>query len=318
MADVMFKGPMVGRFFRLSSGPEGSSLVEACSEYAAVEDRGVGSSFYRAFCRGVLPNDGQLGEDPTELAYRDGGSGVWRFWLREETRTASRGAIHERALRIAMEEDEGTPLDRMQPRERKDMLERARRELLRQVVPSIRILPAVVVDDWLWIGGKGTASDRTYIHLLRNVFGPVEPDPLLWSDTGFGWTTCSYATLQAFIQSKAGELAPDVVLSSITIKGRSIQVRAADGTDASRAVVKQVAKTSSESAVKTLSFEVQRDGTPILVEVDMDGVFRGEPMKSFGGLPQERIRRRFDDVRYAAARLKELMAELVAQAEEEP
>jgi len=317
VADSIYKGPLNGRFYRLSSAlKRGTSLVDGCSRHSWVEGQGRGLRFYRSFCRGTLPHDGCLQEDPTDLAYADGDSGVWRLWFREETRKVGRSSVEEAAARMALDNDEGTPLSKMQRREKKQLLEQARRELLMHVIPSIRVVPVVVVDDWLWIGRKASVSDRSYVHMLRHVLGSLDVDPMLWSNDGPGWTACSYATLQAFVRSAAGELAPDVALTKVDIRGRSLHVRATQSADDIRSVLQEVARSTSEASIKKLSFEVYIDGTPIVVESDKHGVFRADPLRSAGGLPDERIRRRFGDVRQAAVRLRELMVEKVAELED--
>ncbi len=315
--DVVYSGPLNGRFFKVSPVLQpGRSLVDVCLEHAWSAERSAGSPSYRSFCRSAVPHDGDLGEDPDLLSYDDDGTGVWRLWLREESRKAGRAAIEERAAELVVEQYPDTPLLKLQRSEKKDILARAKRDLLRMAVPSIRIIPLVAMSGWVWIGRRACAKDRTYVHLLRQVFSSLELDPLLWDPDEAGWTSCSYATLLAFVRSTNGELAPDVVLSEIDVRGRAIQLKAADSAEDVRAVLREVTKSTSEASVSRLSFEVYRDGTSIVLDADEHGLHRGAPAKSAGGLPHERISRRFGDVRYASGRVREVMMGLVKQLEE--
>jgi hypothetical protein len=232
-------------------------------------------------------------------------------------RTAGRNALEERAAALALESDPDTPLSKLQKSDRLEFIEQARGQLLQVALPKIRIVPVVVMDDWLWIGRRACATDRGYVHMLRPLFGDLELSAVLWDEAESGWSSCSYATLLAFLDAKGGELSSDVVLTEIEVRGRSMQLKAGDAADEVRAVLKQVTETASEAAVKRLTFEVYRDGVPIVVDADQQGLFRATPMKSVGGLPHERLRRRFSDVRYAASRVQAVMAELVAKAQAE-
>lgn len=313
--DPVFSGALAGRFYRLGTplSPD-KSLVEAALPQAWEEGLPV-VPFLRRFCQGTMPNEGDLGDDSVDLAYHDGGTGFWRLWLREETRKAPKVAIQHRAAKLALELDPDTPLPKMQRSGRVQVMDQAKRELLKEAIPQIRVLPVVVGTEWVWVGRRACVTDRTYIHLLRQVVGDLEPDPLLWSEDG-GWSTCSYATLLAFTKVKAGELAPDVHLCEVDVKGRSVQLKASDSADEVRAVLKQLTSAVSETSVRRMSFDVMKDGVRIVVDVDGHGVYRVVPMRSPGGLSHERIARRFGDARYAAARIRTVMEELVARFEE--
>lgn len=316
--DVVYQGALNGRFYSLAPVPQpGRSFVSSALSMAWTPGSGRGLTVSRTFCRGQLPFDGDLNEDSTSLAYDDSGSGVWRLWLREETRSVGRNAVEERAVQLAHGEDPDTLLYRMQKGDRVAYLEKARQELLQEALPQIRIVPLVVVSGRLWIGRRAAVEDRTYVHQLRQVFGDLEPDPLLWNETESDWVSCSGATLSAFVSSRSGELAGDVVLTEVDIRGRSIQVKAADNADEVRALMKAVTQTVSETVVRRMCFEVYRDGSPICVHCDAHGLYRGMPVRSVGGLPHERIRRRFDDVLYAAGRIRSVMTDLVQKASEQ-
>jgi len=235
--------------------------------------------------------------------------------MREEMRKAPKAAIQHLASRLALELDPDTSLEKMQRSGRLEVTERAKRDLLKVAIPQIRVVPVVAGTDWIWVGRKAAVTDRTYIHLLRQVVGDLEPDPLLWSEDG-GWSSCSYATLLAFTKAKAGELAPDVYLCEVDVKGRSVQLKASDSADEVREVLKHLTSAVSETSVRRMAFEVMKDGVRIAVDVDGHGVCRVSPMRSSGGLSHERIARRFGDARYAAARIRAVMEELVAEFEE--
>ena len=313
--DSIYSGALTGRFYRLGERLDrNTSLVSAC-EGLSWSSSSSPVAFSRTFCESCLPYEGDIGEDTGDLAYHDSGSGVWRMWLREETRKVSKMAVEQYAAKIALKEDPDTSLKKMQRSDRLRVTQMARLDLISSCVPQIRVVPIVVIDDLLWIGKRSSVKDRTYIHLLRQVVGDLEEDSLLWNDGG--WSSCSYATLKEFCSVKAGELAPDVHLSDLHVHGRSIQVKASDGAEDVRKLLSQMTASVSETGVKRLSFEVMRDGVRIEVDADAYGVFRAVPMRSPGGLPHERVRRRFEDVLYAASRIKTVMSEIVARYEEE-
>jgi len=314
--DAVFAGSLSGRFFRIAPRPAvGTSLVAGAMEQAWRIDAGKGRAFVRRFCAGTVPHGGDLGEDPTPLSYNDGGTGIWRMWFREESRTAGRNAIEERASSMALDQDSDTSLVNLPRSVRKELLDSARRELLQSAVPKIRIVPLVMSGDWLWIGRRAASDDRSYVHVLRSLLGELELDPLVWDADETEWTACSYATLLAFVEAQGGELAPDVFLTDIEIKGSSMHLKISDGEGEIRSMVKRLCHTAVDGSVKKLTFEVHKDGVPIAIDLDAQGLFRGRPLRSAGGLPHDRISRRFADVRYAAARVGQIMKGLVAEVE---
>lgn len=314
--DVVFTGPLNGRFFKVAPSPiAGTSFVESAMKLAWESGTGKGLSFVRRFCTGVVPYDGDLGEDPTPLSYSDGGHGIWRLWFREESRTVGRNAVEERASSMALDRDSDTSLSNLPRSVRKELMDEARRELLKVVVPKIRIVPVMVSSEWAWIGRRTAAEDRSYVHVLRSVLGSLEFDPLVWDADETEWTACSYATLLAFVKAQGGELAPDVFLTDIEIKGGSVHLKISESEDEVRSMVERLCHTAADGSVKKLTFEVHKDGTPISIDIDAEGLYRGRPLRSAGGLPHDRISRRFADVRYAAGRAGQVMKDLVAQVE---
>lgn len=314
--DPVFSGSLSGRFYRLGAVlSKGSSFVDLARRQAWVPDGPV-LPVSRGFCQGAPPHDGNLGDDPSDLSYQDSGGGIWRAWLREETRKVPKMAIQQRASAIALELDPDTSLSKLQRSAHDRIVDQAKVELMKDVIPNARVIPIVFGMDWLWIGKKGCSTDRSYVHILRQVVGDLYFDPVLWGDGG-GWSSCSYATLLAFTRSRGGQLSSDVCLSEVDVKGRSIHLKASDSADEVRHVLKHMTSAVSETSVHRMSFEVLKDGVRIGVDADPHGLYRVSPMRSSGGLPHERIHRRFDDARYAATRVREVMADLVRGVEEE-
>lgn len=311
--DPVFSGPFSGRFYRLDRAMDlGSSLVSRALMAAWVGT--PAAVFERGFCRGSSPHDGDLGDDAVDLSYCDGGTGIWRLWIREDSRKVPKSAVMELAARLAFDRDPDTSLRQSSRSVRSSLEEAARYALLKQAIPATRVIPVVAGRDeggWIWIGRSGCASDRSYVQFLRSVVGDLELDPVVWSSDG-GWATSSYATLVASTKVRGGRLAPDVFLRGIDVKGTSLHVKASDGVDIGALLEKMGA--SSETSVRSLSFEILKDGVSVQVDVDAHGVCRVSPMRSAGGLPADRLRRRFSDARSSCGRVRSVMADAVEEA----
>lgn len=312
--DSVFKGPLTGRFFRLSSCVSpGSSLVKDAMENAWSEGSGQGTPFSRRFCRGTVPHDGRLIDDDIDLSYCDDGTGVWRLWIREESRTAGRNTVELLASKMALQLDPDTPLHKMLRSRRSEIVSEARFQILCDAVPNVRIVPVVVVGDLVWIGRKSASTDKGYPLFLRHVLGDMKPCSMVWDELDLGWTQCSYAALLAFSSSNGGQIAPDILLTHIDIRGSSMQLKTADNNDEVQSIVSKITENVSEAAVKKLSFDVFVNGSAISLDIDEHGLSRCTPMRSMGGLSHERIRRRFSDVTVASSRLGELLSGLVSK-----
>lgn len=140
---------------------------------------------------------------------------------------------------------------------------------------------------------------------------------MLWSPGDVGWSAFSYAAMLSFVNSKDGQLAPDVLLTQVEARGRSVRLRAMDNADEVRAIMRQMTQVASEASVRRLSFSVYKDGLEICLEADEHGLFRVVPARSVGGLPHERIKRRLDDIRYASTRISSVMSDVIRQIEDD-
>jgi len=125
--------------------------------------------------------------------------------------------------------------------------------------------------------------------------------------SGEGWEAFSYATLFQFVDSKGASLDDDVELCEVQTKGSSLRCRVTENTEASVDVLGKLLHSGTEGTVEKMSFEVYRHGSTVKVEVDKHGVFGLRPSRSAGGLPAERIRRRFMDGIESVDRVRSVM-----------
>jgi len=300
----------VGRFYSLSSPPHpNESIASKCVGHAWSEKLGSGLPFSRGFCRGVMPYDGDILNPLVDLSYDDDGHGVWRLFLREEERSAGKMLVQTRAHEMALEADPDSPLSCLHGTAKKRLMEDARKDVLERVLPKMRIVPVLVSDDWAWVGRRSVSSDRSISILLSRIFGASEPDPLVF-DEDTGWSSSSYAVLKGIVES-GSRLSPDVTLLDIDISDKSVSIKATGVEDTARLMLEAVEGHVSETSVKRMSFEVYSDGCSTVIDVDSKGFYRGMPPRSVGGLPHERVLRRFSDVRQSSLRIKEVMHELV-------
>lgn len=316
--DAIFARSFAGRFFRMSSPLKRStSLHGLVQEHGWVESMGSGQPFARAFCVGEPPFNGSLDESTMDLAYDDGGTGVWRLWLREEERTAGRRQTEALAVQMALQDNPDSPLKKRHRSEQKQLLERAKIDILKTASPKMRIIPVISSSDWVWIGSRSSATDLELSAFLSHVLGRIQSDPLIWTPgNGLGWSVYSMTSLLAFLEVEAGQIASDVSLTEIDVQGRSMTCKATDSASVVRDVMREFAKSSSDAVVRRLSFEVYKEGNCITLDVDQHGVFRALAPSSVGGLPHERILRRFNDVFFAAQRINSVLNELHSKFEE--
>ena len=309
--DGLFARSLVGRFYRLKQPIErNTSLLKIADPHAWEKGREVGRSFYRGLCDGDPPYEGDLGASDIELAYDDGGSGIWRLWIREEERSVSRKQIESRATVLARADDPDTPLKKRQRSNQVFLKSQARADLLQEATPKLRVVPVLLTQEWAWIGRRASVDDLAYGLLLGRLVGSVQPDPIVWAPDGdLGWSAASMAVLFAFLESESTNLAPDVMLCKLDARGHSLSCKATDDIETVREVLREFTQNTGSVLIRALSFEVYQGGDSILVEVDRHGVFRVIPSRSRGGLPAERIKRRFDDALCAARRVGEVMKE---------
>lgn len=312
--NAILLGPLVGRFYSLALPPgPGGVLVSRCSAFAWEDGAGKGLPLVRRFCCGDVPHGGDLAEDTVPLSYNDDGHGIWRLWLREEERRAGRMHVEQRANEIALEWDPDTPYSFLRGSTKKRAQEEAKRDILETALPTLRIAPVVISDEWAWVGRRASATDLKLQVLLSKLFGEAEVDPVVFSED-MGWSTAGCAVLRALVD-KGSVFAPDVKLLDLDIQGKKISMRSSGAVEMARTMLASVEGEISETSVKRLSFEVYNNGCSTVLDVDSHGLCRGFPARSVGGLPHERIGRRFKDVRTGAGRVKEVMGELVAWAE---
>lgn len=276
---------------------------------------GIGYSKYHGYCTGQTPHK-EMGHGPDEdLAYDDMGEGVWRIWVREETRSPPRRLTEELAAKMAIELDQDTPLERIKGRARKDILAQARSRLLHTVHPTVRILPIVITPQWVWIARRAAFTDNALMGFLSTLVGRLEPDPVVWPVTSPSWSTFSLAALLGFVKSEGGELTPDLRITEIETKGSPVVIKTTENSEFARSLIGQMLDTNAQIDLKRLGLSVFIDGAWVDVSVDSSGAWRITPRPSAGGLPSERIKRRFTDALIAGRRCGEVLAQIQSEIE---
>jgi hypothetical protein len=291
-------GPIMGRFFLLSeSVPKGAELLSKALPYKWEERPEEESS---GFCTGSSPFGGDIDECREDLSYNDRGSGVWRMWIREEERKVSKKAAEMEASVMASARH-GMHLNELPYLERKEILGRAHKELLKRSVPHVRVVPVIVHDNWIWVGKRKPGVQVRF--LLKSLVGEdAIPDPVVWSgDFGRGWNSFSSALLRSYLKRSDSWLSEDVQIAEIDLRGTRVRFKAGEEDDGSfRATIQSLLNTSPELEVSSVGFYVRHGGDRVQVDVDISGLISGVPGRSAGGLLAERIRRRFTDLRMAS------------------
>lgn len=309
---------LAGRFFRSSSPLErGTSLYDWCVRDAWSDDPSFiidsdGSVYpcVRGFCSHAHPYDGDLESDASPLAYADDDTGVWRLAVREETRAAPRSQIVHVAERLALADDPSTPLKALRGREKGDVMDRARQDVLKSALPKRRLFPVIVIDDLVWIGARsGQMMDRSMF--LTHALGVLAPDAMVLGD-GVDWYSTTMAIVEHVIR-QGPQLAPGVEVTEMSLKGKKVSVRTTQ-LDETRPMLEALDTAGIDSPLKRFKLTIFRDGHQVLLDVDERGLKRVHPARSRGGLPHEQIRRRFEDVEEVCARVREVFADLVEAA----
>jgi len=284
------------------------------SENRWTKQDSAGKIFHLGWCRPDPPYDGEIEVIPEKLIYADDGHGIWRCWIRQDTRGVGRTAIESMASSLATTEDPDRPLQRRQPRERRAFFDAARERLLKIALPQIKIIPVLLTEHWVWVGSRN-CDDTPLKALLRPMAGGVTVDPVAWSPStekssdAEGWNALSLATLLVLPLCDGNELALDVTLQEVTIKGDSIRVRSKQDALIVREAISTLTKAVESVEVSRLSFEVTLHGSAVGVNLDCNGLYRAEPAPIRGGFFHEGIKRRFDDALAAARRAGAVMRE---------
>lgn len=275
--------------------------MDVCLPMAWSRARSEGESSFVGFCRAEVPHDGLLDEEKSDLAYDDGGSGVWRFFVRKDSRTASKMGVQQVAHRLALEQDSDTPFSVVHGRRKKLLLEEARRQVLGSTVPKVSVVPVVLVDDLLWVGSRSVALDL--LGLLSSALGTLSSDSMVFRED-VGWDSMCSACLIS--SAKSMHISRDVELLQVDLSGKSLTLKTS-----MQPLLELVSSGDFDSSVTRLHFQVVIGGQSIGVSMDVDGVFRVSPAPSRGGLPDQRLRRRFFDAEAGCHRLSEVLCELV-------
>ncbi len=318
MSDPFQSPSLTGRFFVPDEPLEaGASLLEQAQEQAWNHSKGAGNRRYCSYCSGETPHTDLLEGPEGSLAYEDEGAGLWRLWVREEIRTPGRQRTEEVADRLAIQRDPDTPLSRLHGRARKKLIDEARAKLLHKVTPTVRIVPIIVTPEWIWIARRAAATDHGVTHFLRNLLGPLTADPLVWAHDAPAWTSLSLAALMGFVESEGGELTPDLKVTEIETKGNPVVLKTSEKTEFVRGLIRQMLEVSAQVDLKRLGLAVFIDGSWVGVDIDAYGAWRIMPRPSAGGLPAERLKRRFCDAITAARRCGTVLKQVHDRIEEE-
>jgi hypothetical protein len=318
---TLFSGALSGRFFSYRTRIEpGSDLrrMAASSAWKKIPDGAVPVKIQRGLCCSAAPHSGDLDQERELLGYQDRGAGLWCLWLREDERKVGKTALDNATVSLSLAA--GVDLGRASPVTRSKYVEEARAVLLRRAIPTIRVTPIVLsADGWGWFGDRsGLDFDR--ISVIRPVCGQVLSDPLCWNPTGgYGWSSLSLAALRVILRNSSGtadpgsalSLCPEVDLVEVRASGRCIRCTATDdGHDRGRLLAMTSALVADPSMVVTqLTWSVHSEHEPVEICLDQHGVRAGWPPASAGGMPAERLSRRFCDLRQAAHLLgRELVA----------
>jgi hypothetical protein len=312
----LFRGPFVGRFFRLSSPvPSGAELLKNALPYAFsasasyVTDK---SSLY-GYCRSAMPYDSDLEMETAELGYGDAGTGVFRLWIREEERTVGRASVQILARKLAMGRFPGW--EDVPALIKKELLSAAKIELLDQALPKIRVVPCAVDNETkkLFVARKVAFSGARYSALFTRTMGSVvRADPLLWDaedEMAPGWFALSEAALTSYLSKSDNKLDADTSLVEVKVGDQQLRCIALEPSGDQRKVLESVMKLTPRPAVTSLVFHVSGIGGTVEVAVDAQGVYRLVPATSPSGLAADRLRRRFADGFAAVERVAEVLRE---------
>jgi hypothetical protein len=318
MSNTLLAGPLSGRFLIPLDGP----LPEAARFSAPSADpqrfRTPDPPVDRVlgFCSSGHPHDDQLETSREELAYDQGGGDVYRYWIREDVRQPPTSAVTA-AARAAFVADGGLDWDRLSRVDKQPWTAAARTDLVRRTPPRTRLFEGLGTKDWLWIGTTNEdvwdlfafeTSDR------RPFLGRVGVDPLAWDPVGtFAWSSFARTVIESFVLRGAA-LESDCSVTEISVRDTSFRctTSAADQDHHRDAISRIMSKGDAE--VRTISFEVRLVSGEICdVQFDAKGLRRALPPPSCGGFFEEQLRRRFGDVREAAARAGEIVARIHAE-----
>lgn len=313
-----YRSPLTGRFLvpRVPLKP-GTSLFEPARAQGWNQTAGVGYRKYHGYCSGQTPHLELHSHEEADLAYDDEGEGVWRIWIREETRSPPKRLTEEVAAKMALERDSDMPLSRIKGGALREIMEEARISLLHKVGPTVRIVPIIVTPQWIWIARRNAFSDHSLLGFLATLLGPLDPEPLLWPAKSPSWATFTLAALLGFVRSEGGELTPDLRITEIETKGSPVVIKTTENTEFARSLIEQMLDTNAQVDLKRLGLSVFIDGAWVNVSIDSQGAWRIVPRPTVGGLPSERLKRRFTDARTAAQRCGEVLSQVQIQIEED-
>jgi len=243
-----------------------------------------------------------LDHDVEPLSYRVSSTGAVRMWLREELRKVQRKGLDIEASKIALS-IHGTRLDHLMGHEVEHCRSEALASLLARVPPTVRIIDVIAQGSLLWVGRRNI--DEHLLSLLHRTFGACHIDPMAWSPPASWKDTIQkiFSTL-----SEDGSVAPgvDVLEAAFDSSGFSWSGSRKDPkfTEDLRHAVSRCGPESCRSIV----LKVWKGGEGTLLTLDVDGLGKGEPPPSRGGLPAERVARRMDDLKNAAWKICELFS----------
>ena len=317
MSDTaLFNSALTGRFYHFDEAPplELELLKRASAVAWPEDDRQVCTQpSFEAWCTPKSPWTGRLLEAEDPLAYVFSG-GVARMWLREEERKPPKSSVDDLAAQIAIEEH-GTELIRCDKETKMDIRDTAKRRLVAQVLPKRRIVPILILEEEqrIFVVRRKASEDAGRLH---RIFGACHPDPVAWDPTSStGWESLSTAVCQHVLAQEHTELSSEVWVREIRIESSNIRLRTSSQISGDFPLQVLTAAFGGEQtiAVKQLELVVRHNGEEGAVVLDKDGLVRGVPPRSAGGLDADRLLRRLTDLLEAARKGGRAMATVLEQ-----
>jgi hypothetical protein len=306
---LLTEGVISGRFYRHEAPLESeTNFLHRVQEYTFPEHCEV-QKLLRGYCNGDPPFGSNLEETQIEGSYADDGHGIWRMWIREDTRNVSRNQVLRKSAERCLIEY-NRPLSQVPHKDRKEIEAQVKKDLLLLAIPSVRILPVVASRGWTWVGCR--AVDNAIRAILFPVVGRVDFEPVAWSfDSETGWSSLSLAGVQSYAETGNPDLDGDVHLVSVGLESLEISCRMHGASQHLSEILQKMVDPSVAVRVLSLTFEVEMDGEKTVVSLDKDGVYRGLSPSSSGGLSHEVLIRRFQAVRQSAERVGEVLSEIL-------
>jgi len=257
-------------------------------------------------CTDTPPFGTDLSECRHRLAYASF-PGPSILFVKETDRTPTRVQV-DQALRALLP----WPIDAVPREERAVWKEKARRAASQRVEPRTRILQVLVFSDRLLVSCRTVGAELS--SFLSSWLGAeFVPDPVLWRSTeSHGAMLLAALSEQIRLESEGRasiDLPFKVEEASLSCGKSRVRGPIHEASDTLGSFLES--RADEEVVVEQMVVRIRVPNGRCRLHVDPDGLFRAEVPESRGGMPVDRIGRRFRDLdRSVAEARKELLASL--------